>query len=206
MKASLGLNHNHISAFHISTEAGLEYIEPDVLWEYESKCGRGSIKDFLVNPLCVAPPSFSAPASIQADLWVLEQASRCPSQYIWHNSDFIWNLSVFRRQSYTCVFEEVLPKTIPEHVCEKHSSNWDRLVASSRRLGGSCFACWDKRGVIIRWWARWPIMFFLGGCCLWVMCCCFLSVVYFPVEGLVLGVSEVIYTCGTRGGGINLPV
>ena len=71
---------------------GLEYIEPDVLWEYESKCGRGSIKDFLVNPLCVAPPSFSAPASIQADLWVLEHASRCPSQYIWHNSDFIWNL------------------------------------------------------------------------------------------------------------------
>ena len=141
---------------------GLDYLEPDVLWEYESKCGRGSIKDFLVNPLCVAPPSFSAPASIQADLWVLEQASRCPSQYIWHNSDFIWNLSVFRRQLYTCTFEEVLPKTVPEHVCEQNSWNWDRLVASSHRLGGSCFACWDKRGVIIRWWARWPIMFFSG--------------------------------------------
>ena len=202
MKASLGLNHNHISAFHISTEAGLEYIEPDVLWEYESKCGRGSIKDFLVNPLCVAPPSFSAPASIQADLWVLEQASRCPSQYIWHNSDFIWNLSVFRRQLYTCTFEEVLPKTVPEHVCEQNSWNWDRLVASSHRLGGSCFACWDKRGVIIRWWARWPIMFFRGllfvsDVLLFIFICCIFS---------CRRVSGVINSYGKGGWGIHFLV
>ena len=38
------------------------------------------------------------------------------------------------------------------------------------------------------------------------MCCCFLSVVYFPVEGLVLGVSEVINAFGTRGGGIDFLV
>ena len=100
---------------------GLDYLEPDVLWEYESKCGRGSIKDFLVNPLCVAPPSFSAPASIQADLWVLDHANRCPVQYmtqLWYCLESlslkkaIIHLHIWRSPTedcpWTCLWEKFL--------------------------------------------------------------------------------------------------